>query len=348
MLFGQKKARIESLYKSTLIAISVLAACNAPVWAISDDHVLDGGLIQYGAAFNKYLLNAKIDPVQRYLIRYSLIPLPGYAPSNIALANMRTPIAGFYKLKSVSPSTNPIARVGAVDFGPYMVSLQRQIKSNWFPPYGAESEHLTVTFKIETDGSIRNLKLVTASGVPEADEAGLKAVEHAARVLPLPAGAPKSVDVQFTFDYNVFNSEGHGQFRSVDEPPGLTSSSAPQAAARRRLGYRRATTSTSSSRFHDDYGYGPFLDLLELRIRKAWAPPKGEDTKPVVVLFSVDRTGKISDINLYKTSGVSGADQAAMNAVREAGIVGKPPESAGAKVNVEFTFDHKLALIKEL
>jgi hypothetical protein len=34
--------------------------------------------------------------------------------------------------------------------------------------------------------------------------------------------------------------------------------------------------------------------------------------------------------------------------VREAGIVGPPPKSAGGKVNVEFTFDQKLALIKEL
>jgi hypothetical protein len=38
-------------------------------------------------------------------------------------------------------------------------------------------------------------------------------VENAAPFRPLPAGAPEDVDIQFTFDYNVFGGGGRGVFR---------------------------------------------------------------------------------------------------------------------------------------
>jgi TonB family protein len=115
-------------------------------------------------------------------------------------------------LSSRRSTTNPAASHsagnaastdGAATFGPYMSNLQRSVKRGWFPPKGHESKRIVVQFKIYKDGSVDNLRIVTTSGVQLADEAALNAVRHAT-LQPLPEGAPASVDVQFTFDYNVF------------------------------------------------------------------------------------------------------------------------------------------------
>jgi TonB family protein len=100
-----------------------------------------------------------------------------------------------------------------VDFGPYMADLQRRIKRAWFPPKGNESKRVVVIFKVHRGGELSNLRLEHASGVAIADNAALKAVENAAPFRPLPAGASDDVDIQFTFDYNVFTGGGGGSFR---------------------------------------------------------------------------------------------------------------------------------------
>ncbi len=99
-----------------------------------------------------------------------------------------------------------------IDFGPYMADLQRRIKRAWFPPKGNESKRVVVVFKIHRGGELSNLRLDRSSGVAIADQAALKAVENAAPFRPLPQGAADDVDIQFTFDYNVF-SGGSGVFR---------------------------------------------------------------------------------------------------------------------------------------
>ncbi len=101
-----------------------------------------------------------------------------------------------------------------VDFGPYMADLQRRIKRAWFPPKGNESKRVVVQFKVHKGGELSNLRIDHSSGLAIADQAALKAVENAAPFRPLPPGASDDVDIQFTFDYNVFGGGGHGVFRS--------------------------------------------------------------------------------------------------------------------------------------
>lgn len=91
-----------------------------------------------------------------------------------------------------------------VDFGPYMQDLQRRIKRAWFPPRGQESRKVVVIFKVHSGGELSDLRIERSSGVAIADQAALAAVQNAAPFRPLPAGAPSVVDIQFTFDYNVF------------------------------------------------------------------------------------------------------------------------------------------------
>ena len=93
------------------------------------------------------------------------------------------------------------------DFGPYMRELQRRIKMNWDPPKGNESKRVVLLFKIAKDGRLLSCRIHKSSGLPTADQAALKAVELTAPFRPLPADFKgQSIDIQFTFDYNVFNA----------------------------------------------------------------------------------------------------------------------------------------------
>ena len=93
------------------------------------------------------------------------------------------------------------------DFGPYMRELQRRIKLNWDPPKGNESKRVVLLFKIAKDGRLLSCRVHKSSGMPLADQAALKAVELTAPFRPLPADFKgQSIDIQFTFDYNVFNA----------------------------------------------------------------------------------------------------------------------------------------------
>jgi len=91
-----------------------------------------------------------------------------------------------------------------VDFSRFMADLQRRIKQAWFPPKDTESLRIKVQFVAHRNGSMGNLRLIKSSGNALADQAALRAVQNAAPFKPLPEGAPPSVDIEFTFDYNVY------------------------------------------------------------------------------------------------------------------------------------------------
>ncbi len=93
------------------------------------------------------------------------------------------------------------------DFGPYMKELQRRIKMNWDPPKGNESKRVILLFKISRDGRLLSVNVHKSSGLPEADNAAINAVKLTAPFKPLPPDFKgSSVDIQFTFDYNVLGA----------------------------------------------------------------------------------------------------------------------------------------------
>lgn len=93
------------------------------------------------------------------------------------------------------------------DFGPYMRELQRRIKMNWEPPKGNESKRVVLLFAISRDGRLLSVKVNRSSGVAAADRAAISAVQLTAPFKPLPPEYKgNSVDIQFTFDYNVFGA----------------------------------------------------------------------------------------------------------------------------------------------
>jgi TonB family protein len=93
------------------------------------------------------------------------------------------------------------------DFGPYMRDLQRRIKMNWDPPKGNESKRVVLLFKISKDGRLLSVSVHKSSGLATADNAAINAVKLTAPFRPLPPEfRGSSVDIQFTFDYNVLGA----------------------------------------------------------------------------------------------------------------------------------------------
>jgi TonB family protein len=146
--------------------------------------------------------------------RKSFIPiLPRGNPGGSELGALAGGPGHSWQAKDI-PGGRPSPGVGEpMDFGPYTADLQRRIKKHWFPPKGFETKRVVVVFKVQSDGTMSNLRLDRSSGVAIADKAALDAVENASPLRPLPEGAPPDVGIQFTFDYNVFSGGGHGVLR---------------------------------------------------------------------------------------------------------------------------------------
>lgn len=123
----------------------------------------------------------------RYLMD-ALVPLEPSAPKAVAPA------------KSSAVASN-------VDFGPYMRELQRRIKMNWDPPKGTENKRVILRFKIAKDGRLLSNSVLKSSGLAKTDKAALEAVRLASPFRPLPPDFKgESIDIQFTFDYNVMGA----------------------------------------------------------------------------------------------------------------------------------------------
>jgi len=92
---------------------------------------------------------------------------------------------------------------------PYMTDVQETIKANWNPPRGDKSKRVSLLFKVGKNGELISSSVFQSSGSKEIDDAALEALNKTAPFKPLPKGFPgNSVDIQFTFDYNVFGPNG--------------------------------------------------------------------------------------------------------------------------------------------
>lgn len=107
-----------------------------------------------------------------------------------------------------NPSGPPgIDAIRQPNWGPYMRDLEARIKRNWNPPKGDQSKRVVLLFKIGRDGRLLSIQTVKSSGQPLSDAAAKAAVELTAPFKPLPPEFKgSSIDIEFTFDYNVLGA----------------------------------------------------------------------------------------------------------------------------------------------
>ncbi len=96
-------------------------------------------------------------------------------------------------------------------FDEYLAILQRRIRRAWMPPRQPNSKSSIVVFTIGTNGELLGLHLLRSSGESAMDEAAVQSIRNSAPFPHLPLYSPDSVDVQFTFDYNVFGGGSSGR-----------------------------------------------------------------------------------------------------------------------------------------
>jgi TonB family protein len=89
-----------------------------------------------------------------------------------------------------------------------MSALQRHIKLLWKPPRGKESSQVMVAFRVNRAGELMQLVIQRSSGETLVDEAALAAIRRVFPFKPLPSEFTQPyIDIEFTFDYNVFGNK---------------------------------------------------------------------------------------------------------------------------------------------
>lgn len=91
------------------------------------------------------------------------------------------------------------------DWNPFVECMQDWVKSAWNPPRLDHSNSCIVSWKVFKDGTITNVRVTKKSDHPELDRSCTEAVTFSAPFHALPKNAPKEIDVDFTFDYNVWS-----------------------------------------------------------------------------------------------------------------------------------------------
>ena len=89
--------------------------------------------------------------------------------------------------------------------------------------------------------------------------------------------------------------------------------------------------------------FGPYMRELQRRIKLNWDPPKGNESKTVVLLFKIARDGRLLSCRVHRGSGLPSADQAALKAVElTAPFRPLPADFKGQSIDIQFTFDYRV------
>ena len=95
----------------------------------------------------------------------------------------------------------------------------------------------------------------------------------------------------------------------------------------------------------DNVDFRPYMRRLQRRIKRNWDPPKGSETKKVVVLFKIGKDGTLLSSEIFKTSGDKAADKAALLAIAiSAPYEPLPKEYTEESIDIQFAFDYNVFL----
>lgn len=137
------------------------------------------------------------------------------------------------------------------------------------------------------------------------------------------ANAPEPVQVStHSTDFGISTS-----------PPAKATAGNPQEGKAKEAGVDVA----------QDVDYGPFMADLKKRINRNWVPPRGMESRKLVLLFYLRHDGQVVKVEIQKSSGDQEADQAAVEAVKvSAPFMALPPQIKEDILPVEFTFDYNV------
>ncbi len=92
---------------------------------------------------------------------------------------------------------------GRIDLANYFLSIEKVIRANWRPPKGDKTEIIVLHFDVASNGRVSNI--VANKGANDTYKQAAMQSLKASKLPPLPADAPNSISLDFTFGYNVLN-----------------------------------------------------------------------------------------------------------------------------------------------
>jgi TonB family protein len=105
---------------------------------------------------------------------------------------------------SPKQETDHISVNNTVNLQPYLKDMEHRLSSAWSGARPQASGQTVVEFTLHANGQVSDVKVTKSSGVKAVDESAVEAVTKAS-LAPLPEGAPKELDVNFTFHLNVWS-----------------------------------------------------------------------------------------------------------------------------------------------
>ena len=89
-----------------------------------------------------------------------------------------------------------------------------------------------------------------------------------------------------------------------------------------------------------DVNMGPYLDMLRRKVEQQWHPEVSSASEQTTIYFSVSRTGQLSELRVFQSSGSTLTDQAALKAVQRAAPFNPLPDGFQAdQLNIQFKFN---------
>lgn len=235
------------------------------------------------------------------------------------------------------PSTSGTSTVqkntqATVDFGPYLLDLNRRIKRAWFPPRGSEARNAKAIFKVHRSGDMTNLRLTLSTGMAEADQALLKAVENASPFRPLPDNSPQDVDFEFSFGGRSDSALQAGLLSDgkVADVPWQASQSNGQQILLPAAGQKGGT--------EENTALATYLAEAQRKIKTNWKPQRFDNAR-VTVVFKVAQNGDITDARIVKSSGSILTDSTALKALASSSPLAVLPVGTVGPITIEFNFD---------
>lgn len=99
----------------------------------------------------------------------------------------------------------------------------------------------------------------------------------------------------------------------------------------------------SSKKTQEELDFGPYVALLQRKIKHNWKPPAITVAYSITVSFRIDCAGNLSELKIVKSTGGYFARRAALKAVKSSAPFAPLPSGyAGRSVPIQFTFDYEI------
>jgi TonB family protein len=218
-----------------------------------------------------------------------------------------------------------------------------KVWQEWHPPANGKLLITKVRLTLDADGKMSACKVVASSG-SEPEDKSVQDCLSGTTFKPLPVGIT-SLDLFWT----LMSDGTMNMVESTDSPEADAYNRNLIGGIFRPAGinapvYGLSNTGVSSRAIgvQADVDFGPYMADLQRRIKRAWFPPKGSESKRVIVVFKVHKGGELSNLRLDKSSAVAVADQAGLEAVQRASPFRPLPAGASDSVGIQFTFDYNV------